>query len=189
MTKVAGLTSAAPARRGGGLPDRPAEAHMSGGRRLARATSTPPAGGWRSGSPPRWSASTSASSRWWPTAATLLAIQLVPGLTPRHPAGRPGDRRSRGCSPGSTCAGRRAHYDPRLRALDREQPTVIAGRRRHRHRPAQRRRDGVLLRLHRRHARHHLVGGAAHPHHRAVLRRRPHGQRRARTASRWPATT
>ena len=39
--------------------------------------------------------------------------------------------------------------------------------------------DGVLLPLHRDHPRHHLLGGAAHAHHRAVLRGRPQGLRGA----------
>ena len=40
-------------------------------------------------------------------------------------------------------------------------------------RRAERRRDRLLLRLHRADARHHLVGGAPHAQHRALLRRRP----------------
>ena len=76
-------------------------------------------------------------------------------------------------------------YDAKLdelkRAREMTAPLARAGDSapRDRDRPAERRRDVVLLLLHRGHARHHLLGRAPDAHHRAVLRRRAHGERGA----------
>ena len=127
----------------------------------------------------------------------LHPADRVRQAAPRHGSSRPGSA-SASCSarcvivavvaarPGSTCAGRTRTTTPRaatqLRAMIASVDAAAADAA-----PATATRIGepnaiamaFFFVLHRDHARHHLLGGAAHAHDRAVLRRRPHDQRRA----------
>ncbi len=185
VTKVAGLTAAAAARRGGGL------SHGKGGRRsvtrsLRRSRRRALAG--------RARAHRGDGVLYFGFILLVAygrALLARPGRArahPRHPAGRAGDRRLLDPHLGLRALGdhalRPGHPGARIGSAGRD-----PGAGDHRDRRAQRRRDAVLLRLHLDHAGHHLVGRAAHPHHRAVLRRRAAPSARARTGSRWRATT
>ncbi len=132
--------------------------------------------------------STSASSSRSRSRGPSLAVQIVPGLEPRHRARRAGDRRLVAAHLGLRPLGQHALRPAPARHCGRGQ--AMHSDRRPRPRSASRtssrwRSSSSSSR----HARHHLVGGAPHPDHRAVLRRRPHASAPARTASRSPATT
>src|SRR5437868_12059524 len=90
----------------------------------------------------------------------------------------PSSSSCRGCSPGSTCAGRTpttTRYCATSNAEDRDD-AADAGTGANGDRRAERDRDGVLLRVHQHHPWHHLVGGASHADDRTFLCGGAHGQ-------------